>query len=164
MRKSKDITKSVIHKTKPRGVSDKQILYWAESILLEQFKRSNFLSSPDITRNFLKIMFAKETREIFALIFLDNQNGVLGVEVLFQGTIDGAAVYPREVVKAVLDNHAAAVILSHNHPSGSAEPSQADQRITNRIVSALETIDVRVLDHLIVGGSEIVSFAERGLL
>jgi len=103
MRKSKEITKSVIHKTKPRGVSDKQILYWAESILLEQFKRSNFLSSPDITRNFLKIMFAKETREIFALIFLDNQNGVLGFEVLFQGTIDGAAVYPREVVKAVLD-------------------------------------------------------------
>lgn len=166
MNDSKEKQKSQVHKPKPKpkGVSDEQILYWAESILVESFKRSNFLTSPDITREFLKVMFAQETREIFTLIFLDSKNGVLGYEVLFQGTIDSAAVYPREIVKSVLNHHAASVILAHNHPSGSAEPSFADQRITTRIASALETIDVKVLDHLVIGGTDIVSFAERGLL
>ena len=149
---------------KPDEISEQQVLCWAESILVERFTRSNFLTSPDATRDFLRIMFAKEIREVFTVIFLDNQNGVLGHQVLFQGTIDGAAVHPREIVKAVLDNNAAAVILSHNHPSGATEPSQADMRITERIVAALTTVDVRVLDHLIVGGSGIFSFAERGLV
>lgn len=149
---------------KPSGISDIQILYWADSTLVERFSRSNYLTSPDATRDFLRVMFAKETHEVFTIIFLDSQHGVLDYQSLFQGTIDGAAVYPREIVKAVLDNNAAAVILCHNHPSGSAEPSQADRSITNRIISALETVDVKVLDHLIAGGSEIVSFAERGLI
>ena len=98
------------------------------------------------------------------MIFLDNQHAVIGFEVLFQGTIDGAAIYPREIVKATLEHKAAVVILSHNHPSGTSEPSEADKRITNRIIDSLNAIDVKVLDHLIVGGTSITSFAERGLL
>ncbi len=148
----------------PKHISEEDVLYWAEEIVTKRFNRSNYLTSPDTTREFLQIILAKENREHFIVIFLDNQNGVLGYESLFQGTIDGAAVYPREIVKAVLHNNAASVILAHNHPSGTATPSEADKRITTRVTQALETIDVRVLDHLVVGGMDIVSFAERGLL
>jgi DNA repair protein RadC len=102
--------------------------------------------------------------EVFAAIHLDNRHGVLDYEELFRGTVDGASVHPREIVKSALRHNAAALILAHNHPSGLPEPSQADQRITQRIQEAVRYIDVRVLDHLIVGGDEIVSFAERGLL
>lgn len=101
---------------------------------------------------------------MFALILLDSQHGVLGFEKLFYGTIDSASVYPREVVKLVLNANAAAVILVHNHPSGHTEPSQADIHLTKRLQDALLIIDVRVLDHLVIGGAETVSFAERGLL
>jgi len=145
-------------------VSETQILYWAKSILEEKFNRSNYLASPDCTREFLKLLFANKSREEFVMIFLDNQHAVIGHEVLFQGTIDGANVYPREVVKATLTHDAAVVILSHNHPSGTSEPSEADKRLTSRIIDSLNTIDVKVLDHLIVGGTSITSFAERGLL
>lgn len=148
----------------PENISEEDVLYWAEKIITRRFIRSNYLTSPDATREFLQIILAKEHRELFIVIFLDNQNGVLGYETLFQGTIDGAAVYPREIVKAVLDNNSASVILAHNHPSGTAIPSEADKRITTRVIQALDTIDVRVLDHLVVGGIDIVSFAERGLL
>lgn len=148
----------------PENVSEEDVLYWAEKIVTKRFSRSNYLTSPDATRSFLQILLASENRELFIVIFLDNQNGVLTHEILFQGTIDAAAVYPRDIVKAVLVNNAAAVILSHNHPSGMPEPSFADQKITDRVVKALETIDVRVLDHLVIGGTDIVSFAERGLL
>lgn len=130
----------------------------------EKFRRSNYLTSPDYTRDFLKVAFADKSREEFIMIFLDNQHAVIDYSVLFQGTIDGAAIYPREIVKATLEHEATAVILSHNHPSGTAEPSEADKRITNKIIAALETIDVRVLDHLIVGGNTVMSFAERGLI
>lgn len=148
----------------PENISEEDVLYWAERIVTKRFTRSNYLTSPDATREFLQIILAKEHRELFIVIFLDNQNGVLGYETLFQGTIDGAAIYPREIVKAVLDNNSASVILAHNHPSGTAMPSEADKRITTRVIQALDTIDVRVLDHLVVGGIDIVSFAERGLL
>lgn len=148
----------------PESISEEDILHWAEKIVTMRFTRSNYLTSPEVTRGFLQIILAKEHREIFIVIFLDSQNGVLGYEVLFQGTIDGAAVYPREVVKTVLDNNAASVILAHNHPSGTAEPSLADKKITDRVIQALATIDVNVLDHLIVGGTNTVSFAERGIL
>ena len=151
-------------KSKPDGVSDTQILSWAESILETRFKRSNYLTNPHHTRDYLTIILAEQTRELFGMILLDNQHGILGFEILFQGTIDGAAVYPREIVKSALKHNAAAVILTHNHPSGTAEPSDADRAITQRIISALNTVDIRVLDHLIVGGTQIVSFAERGLL
>lgn len=150
--------------SKPHEISETKIIHWATSILEKRFKRSNYLTSPDCTREFLKLIFADKSREEFVMIFLDNQHAVIGYEVLFQGTIDSANVYPREVVKAALANEAAVVILSHNHPSGTSEPSEADKRITARIAESLNTIDVKVLDHLIVGGTSITSFAERGLI
>jgi len=149
---------------KPHGVSDTQVLSWAESILEERFQRSNFLTSPTLTRDYLKLKFADKEREVFGVIYMDSQHGILNFDELFQGTIDAASVYPREVVKAALAHNAAAVILTHNHPSGTPEPSTADENITKRIISELETVDIRVLDHLVVGGTDIVSFAERGLI
>ncbi|WP_198300846.1 DNA repair protein RadC [Cellvibrio sp. PSBB006] len=146
------------------GISDTQILYWAERILQKRFERSNYLTSPDATREFLRVTFADDHRELFAMILLDNQHSVIGYEILFLGTIDGAAVYPREVVKTALNYNAAAVIFTHNHPSGVAEPSQADRAITARLKNALDIVDIQTLDHLVVGGTHIVSFAERGLI
>lgn len=157
-------TKNSDNNAPPKNISEEDVLFWAENFIEKRFSRSNYLTSPDATKRFLRILFAKEYREVFTVIFLDSQNGVLGYECLFQGTIDGAAVYPREIVKSVLENNAASVILAHNHPSGEAEPSLADRRITTRIIQALETIDVKVLDHLVIGGVKTVSFAERGLL
>lgn len=138
------------------------IIAQATAILEKRFLRSDYLTSPDLTRQFLTLTLALEPRELFALVLLDNQHGVLGMETLFQGTLDGASVYPREVVKCVLDANAAAVILVHNHPSGNPQPSQADKTITANIVQALKTVDVRTLDHVVVAGTEIVSFAEKG--
>ena len=102
--------------------------------------------------------------EVFACLFLDNQHVLIGYEELFRGTIDGANVYPREIVKRSLAVNAAAVIFAHNHPSGVAEPSQADQRLTQRLRAALGTVDIRVLDHFVIGDGDTLSFAERGLL
>jgi DNA repair protein RadC len=124
---------------------------------------SPLLTSPQASKNYVKLQLATYEHEVFACLFMDNRNRVITFDELFRGTIDGASVYPREVVKACLSHNAAAVIFAHNHPSGVAEPSLADERITNRLKEALALIDVRVLDHLIVG-EEVVSFAERGLL
>ena len=121
------------------------------------------LTAPDDSKAYVKLQLAEYEHEVFACLFLDNQHRVIKFEEMFRGTIDGASVYPREVVKSALQHNAAAVIFAHNHPSGIAEPSQADQNITKRLKEALSLIDVRVLDHLVVG-SEVVSFAERGLL
>jgi len=121
------------------------------------------LTSPQASKDYVKLQLATFEHEVFACLFMDNRNRVITFEKLFRGTIDGASVYPREVVKACLRHNSAAVILAHNHPSGVAEPSVADERITKRLKDALALIDVRVLDHLIVG-EEVVSFAERGLL
>lgn len=132
--------------------------------LNETLKRGVELSSPDSTRRFLQSHLRAYGREVFACLFLDNQHRLIEFRELFSGTIDGASVYPREVVKEVLSLNAAAVIFAHNHPSGIAEPSQADQLITERLKKALDLVDVRVLDHMIVGDTEVLSFAERGLL
>lgn len=121
------------------------------------------ITSPRISREIMESKLSGMEREVFAVLFMDNNHHVLSYEELFYGTVDGASVYPREVVKAALKVNAAAVILAHNHPSGNAEPSRSDEMITRRIREALEYIDVRVLDHLIVG-SDITSMAERGLL
>src|SRR5690606_16099892 len=137
---------------------------WAQSILEARFKRSNYLTNPSMVRGYLQAQLATEEREVFAIILLDSQHGVLAFERLFYGTLDSASVYPREVIKTVLNANAAAVIITHNHPSGNPEPSQADIVLTNRLRDALNTVDVRLLDHLIVGGTESISFAERGLL
>ena len=130
----------------------------------EKLMRANALTNPELTRLFLQSRLRDQEREIFALLLLDNQHRVIEFNELFFGTLDAAAVYPREVVALVLKRGAAAVILVHNHPSGVAEPSHADRLITERIQAALGLLDIRVLDHLVVGDGETVSFAERGWL
>ena len=119
---------------------------------------------PTDTQSFLRAKIRHLGHEMFCCLYLDNRHRVLRFDELFRGTIDGTSVYPREVVKEALAVNAAAVILAHNHPSGVAEPSQADERITRRLKSALELVDIRLLDHLIVGDSETISLASRGLL
>lgn len=140
------------------------VLEMARRFVAEELKTQTVLSSPDKTRQFLQLNMQGLEHEQFACVWLDSQHQIITFEVLFKGTLDAAAVYPREVVKAALRHNAAAVILAHNHPSGVAEPSQADQLITDRLKEALSLVEVRVLDHLIVGQGVVVSFAERGLL
>jgi DNA repair protein RadC len=122
------------------------------------------LESPSATRTFLVAQLRDRPYEVFCCLFLDNRHRLLAFDELFRGTIDGASVHPREVVRQALYRNAAAVILAHNHPSGVAEPSQADELITLRLRDALALVDIRVLDHLIVGDNRCVSLAERGVL
>jgi DNA repair protein RadC len=140
------------------------VLELARRYLHEALPRGPGLASPRATHCYLKSRLRDLEYELFCCLFLDNRHRVIRFEPLFRGTIDGASVHPREVVKMALSLNAAAVIFAHNHPSGVAEPSDADERITRRLQSALDLVDIRVLDHLIVGDSECVSFAERGLL
>ncbi|WNI88678.1 RadC family protein [Citrobacter portucalensis] len=121
-------------------------------------------TSASATRDWLRLHMAGEEREVFMVLFLDNQNRLIAHETLFTGTISHTEVHPREVVKAALKHNAAAVIVAHNHPSGLAEPSPADRRLTERLKRALDLVDIRLPDHLVVGGMEVVSFAERGWL
>lgn len=130
----------------------------------EQMVREDALTSPELVRSYLRARLRSAKREVFAVLFLDSQNRLIRYQEMFYGTIDSAAVYPREVVKAALDHHAAACILAHNHPSGLVEPSQADIHITDKIKRALDLVDIRLLDHFIVGDREPLSFAERGLI
>ena len=120
------------------------------------------LANPRATRDFLRMRLRDLPHEVFCCVYLDNRHRVIAFEELFRGTIDGASVHPREVVKQALARNAAAVILVHNHPSGLAEPSQADELITRRLKEALGLVDIRVLDHLVVGDAVCESFAERG--
>jgi DNA repair protein RadC len=122
------------------------------------------IRSPADTETFLLATLRDRQHEVFCCLFLDNRHRVLGFDELFRGTIDGTSVYPREVVKQALKVNAAAVILAHNHPSGVAEPSQADERITRRVRSALELVDIRLLDHLIIGDGSSTSLASRGMI
>ena len=121
-------------------------------------------TSPTDTKQYLTLKFNGLEHEVFRVLLLNNQHRLIESIELFRGTIDGASVHPREVVKAALKFNAAAIIFAHNHPSGSTSPSQADQRITDRLTSALKLIDVRVLDHIIVAGIDTYSFAEHGIL
>jgi len=139
------------------------VLEMAKRHLLEQLSRGDVLCSPSQTRQYLAAQLGNYPHEVFACLFLDNRNRVIAFEKMFYGTIDGASVYPREVVRLALKKNAAAVIFAHNHPSGVAEPSHADEQITKRLKEALALVDVRVLDHFVIG-DEVVSFAERGLL
>jgi DNA repair protein RadC len=129
-----------------------------------QLRRGDVIASPADTRRYLSARLRGHDREVFACLFLDNRHRAIEFEELFFGTIDSAAVHPREIVKRALGHNAAAVILAHNHPSGVAEPSRADASLTARIKDALALIDVRVLDHFVVGDGEVVSLAERGLV
>jgi DNA repair protein RadC len=140
------------------------IMEMARRHLEETLKRESPLTSPELTRDYLLCRLRGYAHEVFACLFLDNQHRVIAFEELFRGTIDGASVYPREVVKKALAANSAAVIFAHNHPSGVAEPSEADKHITQRLRQALGLIDVRVLDHFIVGEGRPFSFAEHGLI
>lgn len=132
--------------------------------LLATLQRGDALTSPADTRRFLAARLRGYAHEVFAALFLDNRHRVIAFEELFTGTIDGASVYPREVVKRALHHNAAVLILAHNHPSGVAEPSRADESITRRLKEALALVDMRVLDHFIIGDGEITSLAELGLI
>ncbi len=140
------------------------VLELASRHLLSTLQRDDALTSPDHTRRYLSNRLRGRRQEVFACLFLDNRNRVLTYEELFYGTIDGASVHPREVVSRCLAHNAAAVILAHNHPSGVAEPSRADEQITRKLQQALELVEVRLLDHMIIGDGEITSLAERGIL
>lgn len=140
------------------------VVQLALKILRARHRRGRLLSNPQETREYLQLLFEGYRNEVFAAVFLDNRHRVLGFEELFFGTIDGASVHPRVVVQRALDLNAAAVIFAHNHPSGVAEPSRSDEALTHRLREALGLVDIRVLDHLVVGCEGIVSFAERGLL
>jgi DNA repair protein RadC len=139
-----------------------QVLEKAAEILAKTFVRGDLLNNPSITKQFLSCKLAHKKREVFAVLLLDTSHRLIEYHELFYGTLDSASVYPREVVKLVLEKNAAAVILAHNHPSGCTEPSVADKKITQRISDALALVDARVLDHVIVGETP-VSFAELGL-
>lgn len=140
------------------------VIRLALSVLAERHRAGRVLGNPADTRSYLQLKLSDYRNEVFGVVFLTNQHRIIRLVELFQGTIDSAAVYPRVVVQQALEMNAAAVILFHNHPSGIAEPSRADESLTRRLREALALIDVRVLDHLVVGLSESVSFAEKGLL
>lgn len=135
-----------------------------QQALLETAARGAVLGSPEQVRTFLRSRLGTLPYELFSVLFVDNRHRIIALRELFRGTIDGASVYPREVVREALVNRAAAVVLVHNHPSGVSEPSQADELITRRLKEALALVDIRVLDHLIVCGGECTSMAERGLV
>jgi DNA repair protein RadC len=132
--------------------------------LCEEMKGSTVFASSDVVRNYLRIHVAGREYESFVVLFLDAQNRLITFEEMFRGTLTQTSVYPREIVKTALRENAAGVIFSHNHPSGVPEPSRADESLTQTMKAALSLVDVRVLDHIIVGGSGTLSFADRGLL
>jgi DNA repair protein RadC len=136
----------------------------ARRALRETIRAVDVLSSPRAVRDFLRLSLQGRGEEVFVGMFLDTQNRVIAAEELFHGTLTQTSVYPREVVKRALHNNAAAVIFAHNHPSGAAEPSGADEVLTRTLKQALALVDVKVLDHFIVGAGAALSFAERGLL
>lgn len=136
----------------------------AAAILYGRICQGDVLSSPEATRQFLQLRLAGLEHEVFGVLLLTNRHRVIGFHEMFRGTIDGASVHPREVVKLALMHNAAAIIMVHNHPSGDPTPSRADETITRRLKDALALVDVRVLDHIIVTAGETLSLAERGLV
>jgi DNA repair protein RadC len=140
------------------------VLEMSRRHLHETLQRGDIISNVNDTRRYLTTCLRGYQHEVFACLFLDSRHRIISFDELFSGTIDGASVHPREVVKHTLHHNAAAVIFAHNHPSGVAEPSLADLEITRQLKQALELIEVRVLDHMIVGDNEVISMAERGLI
>ena len=141
-----------------------QTIRRALRILEARMRTGATLSSPAAVRDYLRLALTDKAHEVFVVIFLDAQNRALATEEMFRGTLTQTSVYPREIVKAALINNAASVIFAHNHPSGVAEPSRADELLTQALKQALALVDVKVLDHFVVGGTAVISFAERGLL
>ena len=141
-----------------------EVLQAAQRLLASQVRGSDVLSSPAVVKDFLRARLGALPHEIFAVVHLDAQHRVLDYVEMFRGTVTQTSVYPREVVKDALARNSSALLLVHNHPSGSPEPSRADEMLTQNIKQALSLVDVRVLDHLIVAGSSVLSLAERGLM
>jgi len=147
-----------------RPVTADELISTARELIAARFTRGTMLSSPAESKDYLISQLVGLEHEVFACLFLDNRHRVIEFRKLFRGTIDGCSVHPREVVKTALLLNAAAVIFAHNHPSGMPEPSRADLALTKRLQDALALVDVRVLDHIVVGGVKTVSLAERGAL
>lgn len=147
-----------------REATAEEVIAAARSVLAARVRKGTALTSPRIVSDYLAVRFGECSHEVFSVLFLDARHRLIDCVELFRGTIDGASVHPREVVKEALERNAAAVILCHNHPSGVAEPSVADEAITVRLRSALALVDVRLVDHLIVAGPTVVSLAERGVV
>lgn len=145
-------------------MTDDAIIHRALAILERRARSGAALTSPAAVRDYLRLSIAGREHEVFVCVFLDSQHRVIRTEELFRGTLGQTSVYPREVVKAALAANAAAVIFAHNHPSGVAQPSRADELLTRNLKDALGLVDVRVLDHFVVAGAHALSFAERGLL
>ena len=146
------------------SVSADDIVLMAKQILNQRFAKGKPITDVSESISFLALKLAHYEYEVFSVLFLDNRHKFISYEELFRGSIDGASIYPREVVKRALSLNAAAVIFAHNHPSGEADPSQSDKHITQRLINALNLVDIRVLDHIIIGGTDNVSMAERGLI
>ncbi|RUO33899.1 RadC family protein [Aliidiomarina soli] len=147
-----------------RSIQLQAVLELSKRYLAAALSRGEGFTRPSLVRDYLATQLRHQPREVFAVLLLDTQHRLLHYTELFMGTINAAPVYPREIVKLVMQHNAAAVIIAHNHPSGVAEPSLADQKVTERIKRALEVIDVGLLDHFVIGGEGTVSFAERGML
>ena len=141
-----------------------ELVQQALDLLQCEVREANALASPDAVRDYLRLLLADRPHEVFAVVFLDAQHRVLDALEMFRGTLTQTTVYPREIVIEALARNAAAVILAHNHPSGHAEPSRADEVLTQTLKAALCLVDIRVLDHFVVTRSNLISFAERGLL
>ena len=157
-------TTDINSRTGFRAATLDEIMTGARHALSVRIRKGTVLDSPKTTADYLTARLAEREHEVFTLIYLDTRNRLIACQDLFRGTIDGASVHPREVVKEALRHNAAAVVIAHNHPSGVAEPSHADELITTRLREALALVDIRVLDHIIVAGGETLSFAERGLI
>ena len=145
-------------------LTELDIVEMANTISKRKFNKGRVFKNVESTTSFLQCLFQDEQQEIFGMVCVDSKHRMIGRYELFYGTINAAAVYPREIIKKVLEENAAAVILYHNHPSGISDPSQADIRLTSEIKCALQTIDVTLLDHIVVGRESVASFAQRGLM
>ena len=149
---------------KLREASSNEIVAAARDIMSRKLRRGASMTSPKLVKDFLSLKLGSLEHETFCVMLLDKRHRLIEYVELFRGTIDGASVHPREVVKLALAKNAAAVLCAHPHPSGVAEPSQADELITQRLRDALALVDIRVLDHLIIAGGEVLSMAERGMI
>jgi DNA repair protein RadC len=147
-----------------RPASAEEVLAQARRVLSQRVRRGATMSSPQAVKDYLLVELGGREHEVFCVLFLDAQHRILAFCEMFRGTVSQTSVYPREVVKEALSLNAAAVVLAHNHPSGVAEPSRADEFLTQSLKIALALVDVRVLDHFVVAGADCVSFAERGLI
>ena len=164
MSTTRDIGRTARRGPNEGAIADDAVIAAALGILERRIRTAECLASPQAVRDYLRLRLGAREHEVFMAVWLDAQHRVIATEELFAGTLTQTSVYPREVVKAALRNNAGAVLFCHNHPSGVAEPSRADELLTASLKQALALVDIRTLDHFVVAGARVVSFAERGLL